>query len=62
MITMKDTITTDKLTYEDVAEFREVAKYSFDDSVAHVIDELADALESGDNTEELEAFLGIEIS
>lgn len=61
MIKVKDTITGDELFYEDVEDFRETSKHSFDNSLHEVIDELADAFVRGDYVGGYEQYLGIEI-
>jgi len=61
MIKMHDTITGDELEYEDIDEFRVVAKPSFDSSVHEQFDQLCDAYQRGEYTGELESYLGIEL-
>ena len=61
MFKVRDTITGDILTYEDAEDFRNTAKYSFDESVHGVVDKLVDAYERGDNWDGLDTYLGIEI-
>ena len=61
MFRVFDTITTDVLDYEDVDDFRESAKHSFDESVHDSIDGLCDAYGRGDFLGEYEAYLGIKV-
>ena len=61
MITVHDTITGDELTYEDIEDFRETARNSFDESVWPQLDELCDAYAAHGYIGELEVFLGITI-
>jgi hypothetical protein len=61
MFKVIDNITGDELTYEDSEEFRKVSKFSFDESVHEVIDQLVDAYNAGQPTQGFESFLGIEI-
>lgn len=61
MLTIIDTWTGDELQYEDIEDFRETSKHSFDEEVHDVIDMLADAYKSNEPTYEYEALLSIEI-
>jgi len=61
MITVHDTITGDELTYEDIEDFRETARNSFDERVWQQLDELCDTYAAGGYVGELEAYLGITI-
>ena len=61
MIEVIDTITGDEMTYEDIEEFGEVSKRSFDESVHDVIDSLVDAYRHGEPTQAYQSYLGIEI-
>lgn len=61
MIRVNDIITGDELYYEDIEDFRNTIKHSYDESVHDAVDQLADTLIIGGYTGELEAFLGIEI-
>lgn len=62
MITVTDNITGDVLHYDDIENFQETAKFSFDESVHDMIDELADAFKTGKPVQEFEAYLAIEIA
>lgn len=61
MVKVRDTITGDILSYEDIEDFRTTIKHSFDESVHNEIDQLASAYSHGDYVGELEQYLGIEI-
>ena len=61
MITVHDTITGDELAYEDIEDFRETSRNSFDESVWPQLDELCDKYEAGGYYGDLESYLGITI-
>ena len=62
MIEVYDSITERTSRYDDIEDFRESMKFSFDESVHDVIDELADAFKVGKPVQEFEAYLAIEIA